>query len=93
MANLTEWESPTPAPDPAAEFQRLLNQKELAAARLVAVVDTCVLFWEALDEAEVLIRLQRARADFYAVEVQIAKFRKQNSLGENTNHGNRTSAA
>lgn len=77
--------------DPAAEFQHLLNQRELAAVRLVAVVDTVVLFWEALDEAEVLVRLQRARADFYDVEARIAEFRKQNSLGE-TRHGNRSAA-
>ena len=77
--------------DPAAEFQHLLNQREISLHTLARVVDTIVLFWEALDEAEVLKRLEVARAEFYAVEVQISKFRKQNSKGE-TSNGNRPAA-
>jgi hypothetical protein len=77
-------------PDPAAEFQHLLNQREISLHTLARVVDTIVLFWEALDEAEVLKRLEVARAEFYEVEMQITKFRKSHQGASN---GNRTAAA
>ena len=62
--------------DPAAEFQHLLNQKEIAACNLAAAVETVVLFWEGLSQEEVYERLQLVRAEYRQIEVRIAQFRK-----------------
>lgn len=79
------------ANDPAAEFQHLLNQKDMAAYRCVAVLGVVLDFWEAQDYDCAKAQLERARANFQEAEARIAEFRKQNSLGE-TRHGNRSAA-
>lgn len=81
--------------DPAArarELQRLMNLRDLAAYRVVAAVDTVLLFWETQDYDASRARLERARADYARADQQITDFHKfQHSEGDH-HHGNRSAA-
>ena len=84
------WEG-KPLPNPAAEFEHLLNQRELAAARAVSVIGQVLDFWEAQDYDSAKAQLERARAEFQEADARVIKFRKSYSKGENS-HGNRNVA-
>ncbi len=78
------------ASDPAAEFQHLVNQKEIAAYSMAAVVATIVLFQEALSLEEILDQLTEAHDEFQQADRRINQFRKS-QLGASHN-GNRPAA-
>jgi len=84
------WGQPMPR-DLAAEFQRLCDQRDLAAYRAVSVISSVIDFWEAEDYPSALAQLQRARAEFLEAEARITKFRKSPQIqkGEHS-HGNRS---
>lgn len=86
----TVKERPTVA-DPAAEFQSLLDQRELAAVRVVGAVDSVISFWEAQDYDTALAVLKHARDEYNAADRRISEFHKS-LKGENTRHGNSTAA-
>lgn len=77
--------------DLLAEFQSLLDKRELAAVRLVGTVDSVISFFEAQDYEQALFQLKRARDEYNAVDRQISEFHKSHT-GDNR-HGNRTNAA
>ncbi len=66
---------PRPASDSAVEFRRLLEQRDLAAYRLVAAIETVIRFWEAQEYDQALALLVRARAEFERAEARINQFR------------------
>jgi hypothetical protein len=75
----------------AAEFERLLERRDLAAYRLVSTVDTVILFWEAQDYEASLALLKRAHAEFKHADRQITEFRNLHK-GELPRHGNHPAA-
>lgn len=77
--------------DALAEFQRLLDKRELAAVRLVGTVDSVISFFEAQDFEAALLQLKRARDEYNAVDRQISEFHKSHT-GE-IPHGHRNAAA
>lgn len=77
--------------DIAAEFKRLLDQRDLAAYRVVGAVQTVILFWEAQDYDASLDLLKQAFAEFRRAESRITEFRNSYT-GELTRHGNHTAA-
>lgn len=72
-------------------FQRLANERDLAAYRAVAVIGVVIDFWEAEDFAEALNKLKRARQEFLEADARITDFHLQHRKGE-TPDGNRTAA-
>lgn len=77
--------------DPAAEFQHLLNQRELAAIRAVSVIKTVLDFWEAQDYTAAKASLERARRDYQEADARVTNFRKTHKGARH--HGNSTAAA
>jgi hypothetical protein len=75
-----------------SEFSRLCQNRDLAAYRAVAAIQTVVLFWEAQDYDDVLAQLQRALADFKAADARISQFRNSYQ-GALDRHGHTISAA
>jgi len=75
--------------DIAAEFEQLVERRDLAAYRAVGAVETVILFWEAQDFEASLSLLKRAHAEFERAESRITDFLNSHK-GELPRHGNRT---
>jgi len=75
-----------------SEFNRLCQNRDLAAYRAVAAIQTVGLFWEAQDYDDVLAQLQKALADFKAADARISQFRNSYQ-GDLNRHGHTISAA
>lgn len=65
-----------------AEFQRLLNQRDLAAYRVVAAVKSVLDFFEAQDFASAERSLRKARSEFDQAEDRLHQFRNSLPTGE-----------
>ena len=76
----------------AAEFQKLIERRDVAAYRAAAAVELVIHFWEAQDYDAAFTSLKRAHDDFQQANSRITEFYKS-LKGENTRHGNRTAAA
>lgn len=84
-----------PLRNPAAEFEHLLNQRDLAAYRVVAVVKVVLDFFEGQDFASAEAQLRRIRKEYDEADAKLNHFRaalKLNSKGE-TRHGNSSAIA
>ena len=78
---------------PSAVLRRLLEERDLAAYRAVAVIQSALDFWESQDYESAFRSLERAREDFMEADARITQFRKSNTQGETARHGNSISAA
>jgi hypothetical protein len=83
--------------DPASEFERLLQLRDLAAYRAVSVIQMVLDFFEAQDYESAVNMLDKARAEFDQADLRVVQFRKtlesatkQPTQGEKARHGNRT---
>ena len=71
----------------AALFHSLLNQRDLAAYRLVAAVETVLRFWEAQDYESARALLERSRTEFECADARINQFCQSiDPQGEFTRH-------
>jgi predicted negative regulator of RcsB-dependent stress response len=73
----------------AAIFQKLCDQRDLAAYRVVAAVRSVLDFFEAQDFASAEDSLRRARAEYDEADARLNEFR--NSL-QGEKHGHSTAA-
>ena len=60
--------------NPLAEFQKLCNQRDLAAYRVVGAVDVAVSFYEAQDFLETYRILKRALSSFNEADRAVTEF-------------------
>lgn len=74
-----------------AEFQRLLERRDLAAYRAVVACDLAVHFFEAQDYDTAKVQLERARDDFHEAARRVQEFQLKHK-GELNRHGNRSAA-
>ena len=62
--------------NPAADFKRLLEQRDQAAYYVVATVETVLRFWKVQGPEQSLALLQRALAEFDCADIHIKEFHK-----------------
>lgn len=79
--------------DLAVEFQRLLERRDLAAYRAVAMLDLVIHFFEAQDYDTALSQLKRAQSEFQEAARSVQQFQLGLTKGETNRHGNSISAA
>jgi predicted negative regulator of RcsB-dependent stress response len=90
MSTLPEHNFPS---QQVATFASLLEQRDLAAYRAVAAIETAVLFWEAQDFEAAFAQLERARADFQQAQERITEFHQSHPRPpQGEHHGNRSAA-
>lgn len=78
--------------DPAAEFERLLELRDLAAYRAVSVIQMVLDFFEAQDFSSAEQMLSGAREEFRAADERVNLFQQtlaQATQGEKARHGHR----
>lgn len=83
--------------DALAEFQRLQQQRDLAAYRAVSQIRMVIDFFEAQDYDSALAQLKKADAEFQETDQRITEFLQSHQLQisqlkENSINGNRTAA-
>lgn len=77
--------------DRIAEFQRLLQQRDLAAYRVVSATQVAIDFFEAEDYESALALLKKSQEAFRQADGKINAFTKSH-LKEKSKHGNRPAA-
>lgn len=71
------------ANDPAGEFERLLQLRDLAAYRAVSAIQMVLDFFEALDYESAENMLTKARDEFRAADERVNKFRDVVTVAKN----------
>lgn len=72
--------------DNLSEFRRLLEDRDLAAYRAVAAIDTIFLFFEAQDYDTVFSMLSHAREEFRRAEQAIHDFQQSHKFQPQGDH-------